>query len=250
MLISRAKPWICTAVAVFWLLLAFASSRMAAPPDLSIPAAVGSFASMFAVLVLAVVFTASTARLSESVTDGLSLDSLTAAARVRRVFTADFLRRDGAAVASAGKAVKAGLVAGLTMTFAGILLSSGVSYLLREMGYDAAQQEVADVFVTGGVGLRCVLFAILVVFTPFVEELFFRYATAYTLEGALRNRRIAEVITAVVFALMHANAVAFLPLVIVSLCCSAVYRRTGNFLSPVVAHSFFNLVSIVVLLLS
>ena len=51
-------------------------------------------------------------------------------------------------------------------------------------------------------------------------------------------------------ALMHANVAAFLPLVVVSLCCSAVYRRTGNFLSPVVAHFFFNLVSIVVLLFS
>lgn len=248
MLISRAKPWICITVSVFWLLLSFASSRTAAPPELSIPSAIGSFASMFAFLVLAVVFTASTVRLSESGADELSLDSQTAMVRVRRVFTADFLRRDGA-VAPTGKALRAGLVAGLMMTLAVLLLSSGVSYLLREMGYAAAQQEIADVFIAGGVGLRCVLFAILVVFTPFVEELFFRYATAYTLEGTLRNRRLAEVLTAILFALMHANVAAFLPLVVVSLCCSAVYRRTGNFLSPVVAHSFFNLVSIVVLLL-
>ena len=74
---------------------------------------------------------------------------------------------------------------------------------------------------------------------PAVEEIFFR-GILYT---AFRGRgwpRIGLWVTSVVFAMIHANLMTFLPLLFFALVLTWQYERTGNLLAPVCTHSLFN----------
>lgn len=84
------------------------------------------------------------------------------------------------------------------------------------------------------------VFVAVVVFTPVIEEIVFRFALYRFMKGALRGGVPAAVFTAVLFALMHDSGAAWLPLAALSCVLSYAYEKTGKLLAPVIIHALFN----------
>ncbi|MGA4579660.1 lysostaphin resistance A-like protein [Limisphaera sp. VF-2] len=74
---------------------------------------------------------------------------------------------------------------------------------------------------------------------PPAEEALFRGLLFHTLQQ-VGYPRLAWWGTALLFALVHANAASFVALVGLALALAWLYERTGNLLAPIVAHAVFN----------
>jgi membrane protease YdiL (CAAX protease family) len=110
-------------------------------------------------------------------------------------------------------------------------------------------QELVKLFQAGGdplaIGLL-VLFAVLL--APLVEELIFR-GCIYRFFKSKTTRVSAQIISAVLFASVHANLLSFVPLVLVGILLARTYEKTGNILAPICFHAFFNGFSLLMLLI-
>jgi membrane protease YdiL (CAAX protease family) len=78
-----------------------------------------------------------------------------------------------------------------------------------------------------------------VILAPIIEELFFRGGMDRYLIGKTSSVR-AALITATVFALIHRNLAASVPLFFFSLFLSACYRRERTLQVPILVHALFN----------
>jgi membrane protease YdiL (CAAX protease family) len=113
----------------------------------------------------------------------------------------------------------------------------------------APPQELVQLFQSGGdplaIGLL-VIFAI--VLAPIVEEIIFRACIYRFLKGQM-SLLLAQLLSATLFALVHANLLSFAPLLLVGILLARNYERSGNLLIPILFHAFFNAFSLTMLLL-
>ena len=58
--------------------------------------------------------------------------------------------------------------------------------------------------------------------------------------GRRNARKVSMVVISLLFACAHANLVAAVPLFLFALLLTTLYERTGNLLTPILTHSFFN----------
>ncbi len=112
-------------------------------------------------------------------------------------------------------------------------------------GPNAAPQEILQ-FLTNSPGLkeRLLLVFLAVVIAPLAEETIFRGF----IYGAVRQyfgRWPAILLSAAVFALIHAHVPALLGLFILAVFLTLVYERTGSLWASIMLHSIFNAVTIV-----
>lgn len=84
------------------------------------------------------------------------------------------------------------------------------------------------------------------VLAPVVEEMLFR-GILYPAVKQLGHPRLALWGTSFFFAIIHANAMTFLPLLVLSLLLTLLYERTGNLLAPLSTHMLFNLANYLLL---
>jgi membrane protease YdiL (CAAX protease family) len=99
---------------------------------------------------------------------------------------------------------------------------------------------VAELMRAQGWAVRALFVALLCVVAPVAEETVFRGG----LFGGLRKRwplPAAALVSAAVFALVHLNWVSFLPVMALGVALCIAYERTGSLLPGMVAHSLFNL---------
>jgi membrane protease YdiL (CAAX protease family) len=92
-----------------------------------------------------------------------------------------------------------------------------------------------------GVAMTVLMTAVL---APLVEEIIFR-GIAYS---ALRDRFgdvLGAVFSAGMFAILHPNAYAIVPVFVLALMLSALFRRSGSLWVPVIAHMSFNALGLV-----
>ena len=94
---------------------------------------------------------------------------------------------------------------------------------------------------------RAVFGIIAIVCAPVIEEILFR-GILYPAIKRLGFPQTALWLTALLFALSHANTMTFLPLVLLALLLTWLYERTGNLLTPILAHAAFNLTNFLWLL--
>ncbi|MDR2980776.1 MAG: CPBP family intramembrane metalloprotease [Puniceicoccales bacterium] len=113
------------------------------------------------------------------------------------------------------------------------------------------KQEIMDVFLKNRDNpiLMSLAFLTAVVGAPIWEELFFR-GCVYRFFKGIENRHMAAAITGTLFALIHFNAVAFIPLALLGAYLCHVYERTGDIRVPIVVHALFNLNSFLIMLLA
>lgn len=132
-----------------------------------------------------------------------------------------------------------------------IALTSLLSSLaLKAAGIDAGKQELVDLLLRSKSPLLIAGMAVLaVVFAPIIEETVFRAGVFRYLRTRI-PRTAAFLLSAVFFSALHNNLAAFVPLVVFGLILAYVYERTGRLAICVFAHAFFNLHTLVILLIT
>lgn len=132
-----------------------------------------------------------------------------------------------------------------------VALTSLLSALvLRAAGIDTEQQELVDLLARSDSLLLIVGMAILaVVFAPIIEEIVFRAGVFRYLRTRV-PRMVAFLLSAVFFSALHNNLAAFVPLVVFGIILAYVYERTGRLAICMFAHAFFNLHTLVILLIT
>jgi membrane protease YdiL (CAAX protease family) len=98
----------------------------------------------------------------------------------------------------------------------------------------------------GNYSVTASIFAAAVIMAPLGEEFLFRgyfYPVGKRFFGAAPS----AVLTAVIFALLHANVVSFAGLFLLALCWALAYEHTGSLLVPITMHASFNAMNLTAL---
>lgn len=120
------------------------------------------------------------------------------------------------------------------------------SVVLDRFGIVPETQDILRLMVDSGAGpLRVYLAVFGVLIAPLAEEVGFRGIALPALARHIGFPAAALVIS-IVFAALHLNAAAFLPLVALSLAFSLAYLYSGSLAVPIAMHALFNGVTIAV----
>jgi hypothetical protein len=119
---------------------------------------------------------------------------------------------------------------------------------LNIVGLPTERQELVDLFTqTKSPVLLALMIALALVVAPVSEELVFR-AGLFRFLRFRAPRWVAFTVSAGLFALLHGNWVSALPLFVLGLVFAAAYERTGRVAVPMLAHAFFNLNTLLLVL--
>lgn len=111
---------------------------------------------------------------------------------------------------------------------------------LEGMGQQAPLQEPVRALQSTETLQQQIYFAIVMVFiAPVVEEMMFR-GILYPSIKQLGFPKFALWFTSIFFAFLHANAVAFIPLLFMAVILTFLYETTENLIAPIVTHTLFN----------
>lgn len=131
------------------------------------------------------------------------------------------------------------LLVGLAGGFGILVLNALTGLLLREAGVE--QTQLRDLAWVRNLPPEqfLVIFLVGAVLAPIAEELFFR---GVVFLGYLRAHGpvVAYVMSAVVFACLHVNLPALLPILVLALALSWLFRATGSIVPAIVAHGVNN----------
>jgi membrane protease YdiL (CAAX protease family) len=130
-----------------------------------------------------------------------------------------------------------------------IVVSSILELVLRQLGVMQTQMEMFAPVQQAPIPQFLVLAVVVAVFAPIAEEIFFR---GYVF-SAYRNQKglwQAFLFSSVIFAVVHLNLPAVVPLFVVGIALAGVYYITGSLVSCMVAHGVNNAVGILLLYLS
>lgn len=120
--------------------------------------------------------------------------------------------------------------------------------LLGLLGVDARPQDIVTLFAQRG-DAREISIVLLsaVLLAPFTEEVLFRVLLFRWLRTRA-SRALVLLLPAVLFAFVHGSIAVFVPLAVLSLILALAYERAGHPGVPILAHAFFNLNTIVLVL--
>ncbi|TFH13682.1 MAG: CPBP family intramembrane metalloprotease [Lentisphaerales bacterium] len=130
------------------------------------------------------------------------------------------------------------------------MLAAYASYALcYHAGVDITSNPMVNALRTRQVSWQFMLYLgmLAVLIGPLAEELFFRWFAMRLLSGKLGGF-LGILLSSLLFASLHPIQ-DWPPIFILSLGISAAYALTGSVIVPVIAHSVFNLVSVVLLML-
>jgi membrane protease YdiL (CAAX protease family) len=136
------------------------------------------------------------------------------------------------------------------ITFIASLSWNGILSILRTYGvhidYDA---QVSVEMLTQIDNIYCMVIFIItvVVVVPVVEEVLFR-GMVYKFLKMRTHATIANVVTAFIFAALHFNIMAFLPLFVLSICLARIYEHHADIRESILTHALFNLFNVVQIL--
>lgn len=120
--------------------------------------------------------------------------------------------------------------------------------ILDSLGYSTGEQDMVDLFRNADDPALLLLMTLLAaVVAPVTEELIFRAGLFRYLRTRI-PRSLALALPAVVFALLHGNLAAFVPLFALGVFFACAYERTGCIAVPMIAHALFNLHTIVLVM--
>lgn len=146
------------------------------------------------------------------------------------------------------QAVLTGIAVALAFLPAAWLLGQVSALTMELLGTKpVAQQAVQLLQKTMSLEQKVFFGIIAVILAPLVEEIFFR-GVLYTAVKQAGFPRAALWGSSLFFALTHANVMTFIPLTVLAMVLVWLYEKTGNLLSCIAAHAFFNLVNFVLLL--
>lgn len=135
------------------------------------------------------------------------------------------------------------LVAKVLVTIINAIYISILSLIVKT---EIQPQEVVTDFYESGFWPRFILFFVIVIFAPFVEEYVFRYFLYDKLFLPRMPRGFAAVLSAVIFTTAHYNLSGIPSFFGLALFCTYMYEKRGYF-AAVTAHMAFNLSTVILL---
>ncbi len=144
------------------------------------------------------------------------------------------------------------LLAGVVTFLIALPMIGGIGYgwktFLQTIGYPPAEQDMVDLFrKADDPGLLLVMIFLAVVIAPMTEEFIFRAGVFRYLRTRI-PRWLALMIPALLFAILHGNLMAFVPLFALGVFFALAYEYTGRIAVPMIAHSLFNLHTIILVM--
>ncbi|MBC8010343.1 MAG: CPBP family intramembrane metalloprotease [Burkholderiales bacterium] len=144
------------------------------------------------------------------------------------------------------------ILGGLITFLISLPLIGGIGYawktFLDACGYSAGEQEMVDLFRNADdPGLLVFMIILAAVIAPITEELIFRAGIFRYLRTRI-PRGLALMLPALLFAILHGNLAALVPLFALGVFFAIAYERTGNIAVPMIAHALFNLNTIVLVM--
>ena len=129
-----------------------------------------------------------------------------------------------------------------------LVVSGAVKALSDRFGLSLPQQDVVLLLAKSSLTEKALIIFSAVLLAPVTEEIIFRHIffsrVAYWTGGGL-----AAVLTAILFSALHGNVLQAPSLFFMSLILQAAYGKTGKLTVPVLIHSLFNAVSVILILL-
>lgn len=128
-----------------------------------------------------------------------------------------------------------------------LFLQQASAFVLEKIGWPP-EEETAVTLLTGAKSwwTRVYLGVFAVAIAPVAEEFIFR-GVLYPFVKQLGYPRCSWIGVNFLFALIHADVAALVPLFVLALALTWLYERTDNLLAPIAAHSLFNAANLVVL---
>ena len=126
------------------------------------------------------------------------------------------------------------------------LLQAVLIYLCRKIGW-SPETEAAVTVLAGAqsLWLQAYLVAFYIIVGPVAEEFIFR-GVLYPFFKQRSHPMLAWFLVSFLFALVHWDLVAFLPLFLLALILTWLYELTNNLLAPITAHALFNIAGVIV----
>lgn len=162
-------------------------------------------------------------------------------------------RHSAPVLASSGEnPVRRPVLAGLITFLISLPLILGIGFawktLLEFLGYPVGEQDMVDLLrTTDDPALLVWMIALAAIIAPIAEELIFR-AGLFRYFRTRTPRWLALTLPALVFALLHGNLVASVPLFTLGVFFALAYERTGRIAVPMIAHGLFNLHTILLVI--
>ena len=133
------------------------------------------------------------------------------------------------------------------LPFALVVLGGGISLLYHLLDSTPQTQVTVSFIKNHPPAWQLVVMGFTaIVLAPVAEEALFR-GVLYTALRQRGYRRLAVWGNAMLFALIHFNIAAIVPLIFLALVWTWLYERTGNLLAPIAAHMTFNAVNFALL---
>lgn len=155
-------------------------------------------------------------------------------------------------LAPATARIRRPILGGLITFLISVPLIGGVGFvwktLLGFLGHSASEQEMIDLFRNADDPALLVFMIVLAaVIAPVTEEVVFR-AGLYRYLRTRISRAPAFVVPSLLFAFLHGNLTALVPLFVLGMVFACAYERTGSIAVPMIAHALFNLNTIVLVM--
>ncbi len=173
----------------------------------------------------------------------------------RRYFPAQFAGRLNETRVSQRQAAMRALplfVMLLPVIWIATLVWSQLLFALEAVGLvdGLAPQVLVTLFAGGGHPVAILLLVVLaVVLAPLVEELIFR-GCVYRFLKSKAPLLPAQILSGAVFAMLHANLLSFVPLLLVGVLLARIYEKSGNLWVAIWFHAFFNAFSLSILFIT
>jgi len=136
-----------------------------------------------------------------------------------------------------------------------LLFAHGWQMLLEwvhSMGFpvELENQEIVEIFAEQDSPLVIgLMMFMIVVMAPLLEELLYR-GMLYRFLKSRMNNLLALTLSSLLFAAMHANLLKLVPLFLLGMLLGRAYEKSGSILVPIFMHAFFNLNTVLILLVA
>ena len=147
-----------------------------------------------------------------------------------------------------GRTLWLAILCGLIILGVALELGVLISEMMIRLGIKPEPQAAVQLLQgTVSTGRRVFYGAVAVLAAPVAEELLFRGIVYPTIKQA-GHPRLAFWGTSLLFAGIHFNLLALIPLLFIAVMLTLLYEETNNLLAPILAHAIFNAANFVVLL--
>ncbi len=120
--------------------------------------------------------------------------------------------------------------------------------IIEFFGYSASEQDMVDLLRNADdPALLAWMIVLAAIIAPVTEELIFRAGLFRYLRTRI-PRTFALILPALLFAMLHGNLAALVPLCVLGMFFAGAYERTGSIAVPMIAHALFNLHTIVLVM--